>query len=140
MIPEVKKCLLLCNRCHKELHGNFWSLEEITQYKFTFCEKSYDFGCRVKAKQFQICKYCEVAFLAKNNKIKFCSVDCKSKGARTIVRPSKDELEALVWEVPSSSLGPLFNVSGKAIEKWCKSYGIKKPPRGYWRKKETNNI
>jgi hypothetical protein len=28
-----------------------------------------------------------------------------------------------------------FGVSDKAAEKWCKAYGIEKPPRGYWLKK-----
>lgn len=27
-----------------------------------------------------------------------------------------------------------FGVSDQAISKWCKCYGISKPPRGYWAK------
>lgn len=32
-------------------------------------------------------------------------------------------------------MGRDFGVSDKAVEKWCKAYGVEKPPRGYWVKK-----
>jgi len=56
--------------------------------------------------------------------------------ARTskIIRPSKEDLEKLVWEKPSTHIANDFKVSGSAINKWCKEYGISKPPRGYWTK------
>jgi hypothetical protein len=54
--------------------------------------------------------------------------------ARKVSRPSKEELEKLLWEKPTTQLAIDFGVSGKAIEKWAKSYGIKKPGRGYWMK------
>lgn len=47
---------------------------------------------------------------------------------------SKEELTKLVWEMPSSKLSKQLGVSDKAIEKWCKLYGITKPERGYWAK------
>ena len=53
---------------------------------------------------------------------------------RQVERPSKEELTKLVWEIPCSSIGKKYNLSDKAIEKWCKCYGITKPPRGYWQK------
>lgn len=54
---------------------------------------------------------------------------------RKVERPSKDQLEKLVWEESTVKLSKKFGVSDKAIEKWCKFYGINKPPRGYWAKK-----
>jgi hypothetical protein len=52
--------------------------------------------------------------------------------ARKVERLSKEELEKMIWEKPTTSLAKEFGVSGKAIEKWCKTYGVQKPPRGYW--------
>lgn len=49
-------------------------------------------------------------------------------------RPSKEDLQKLLWEKPTSQLAIDFRVSGKSIEKWAKSYGISKPSRGYWAK------
>ena len=28
-VEEIKKCVLLCSNCHKELHANLWDLEEL---------------------------------------------------------------------------------------------------------------
>ena len=57
-----------------------------------------------------------------------------------VARPFKEELEKLVWEKPTTQIAKEFGVSGKAIEKWCKAYGIEKPPRGYWMKNAYVNV
>ena len=49
-------------------------------------------------------------------------------------RPSKEELQRLLWEVPTTSIAKNLGVSDKAVEKWSKLYGLDKPPRGYWAK------
>ncbi len=59
---------------------------------------------------------------------------------RKVERPSKEELEKLVWEKPTAQICKDFGVSDKAVEKWCKTYGIEKPPRGYWVKKAYGKI
>lgn len=53
---------------------------------------------------------------------------------RKVDRPSREEMQRLVWEEPSSVLGPRLGVSDRMIGKWCQDYGIDKPPRGYWAK------
>jgi len=53
---------------------------------------------------------------------------------RKVIRPTKDELSKLVWEIPTMHISKKYGVSDKAIDKWCKGYGIKKPCRGYWNK------
>ena len=57
--------------------------------------------------------------------------------ARKVERPSKEDLQKLVWEKPTIHIAKDFGVSDKAIEKWCKAYGIQKPPRGYWAKQQS---
>lgn len=59
--------------------------------------------------------------------------------ARKVVRPTKEELANLLWEMPTIKIATQFGVSDKAVEKWAKSYGIDKPPRGYWTKKTAEN-
>jgi transposase len=53
--------------------------------------------------------------------------------------PPKQELEDLIWKIPSTQIAKKYNVSDSAIVKWCRKYGIKKPPRGYWRQQECLN-
>ena len=54
--------------------------------------------------------------------------------SRKVCRPTKEELEKLLWEIPTQKLAERFGVSDVAIAKWAKAYKIKKPPRGYWSK------
>lgn len=52
--------------------------------------------------------------------------------------PSKEVLEELIWKHPTTYIAKLHSVSDKAVEKWCKKYGISKPPRGYWAKQYSS--
>lgn len=61
---------------------------------------------------------------------------CAPISARKVEWPSKEELEKQVWEISTTKLAEKYGVSDNAIAKWCKNYGIEKPPRGYWRKRE----
>jgi hypothetical protein len=55
--------------------------------------------------------------------------------------PLKEDLEKLVWELPTLHVAKMFGVSDKAIDKRCKLLGIQKPGRGYWTKlKATQKI
>jgi Zn finger protein HypA/HybF involved in hydrogenase expression len=54
--------------------------------------------------------------------------------SRKVVRPSKEELEKFIETTPLETLGKNFGVSGNAVKKWCKSYGIKTKSPGYWAK------
>ena len=67
----------------------------------------------------------------------FCK-DCRVLIKPIIVTrcPTKEELEKLLWEKPTTKLAEQFGVSDKAVEKWSKKYGLEKPPRGYWAKKK----
>lgn len=40
----------------------------------------------------------------------------------------------MIWEKPVTTVGANFGLSGNAIKKWCKEYGIKTPPPGHWQK------
>jgi hypothetical protein len=55
-------------------------------------------------------------------------------------RPSKEELQKLLWEVPTTSIARNLGVSDKAVEKWSKLYGLAKPPRGYWAKRKAGTV
>jgi hypothetical protein len=56
---------------------------------------------------------------------------------RKVVRPSKEDLEKMVWEKPCEAIAKEFGVSGKAIQKWCELYEITKPSRGFWTKQKS---
>lgn len=70
----------------------------------------------------------------------YCSVQCSRLASRRAIRPSKEELEKLVWTKSTVQVAKDFGVSDKTIEKWCKLYGIEKPPRGYWAKEKHSKL
>ena len=109
IVLELRKCVLVCKNCHSEIHFGIRKLPE--NYK-VFNE--------------QYLEYKEL----RSNIIK----DFKPK--RKVERPSKEDLNILIWQVPMIHIGKKFGVSDNAIRKWCKSYGLSLPPSGYWNTKE----
>lgn len=85
---------------------------------------------------FSKCYECGRVFRRPRATSKCCSQSCgqKSRERKRRFDPSPEELQALVWEMPTLRVAELFGVSDAAVAKRCKKYSIKKPPRGYWMK------
>ena len=73
-----------------------------------------------------------------SKKSKVCP-KCYGLSNRKIVRPTKDELQKLIWEKPLIELGKQFGVSDSAVKKWCKNYGITDLPNNSYRQKIFHN-
>lgn len=74
-----------------------------------------------------------------NRPRRFCSAECYNKQQmRFEIR--KEDLEALVWSIPTTEIAKTLGVSDKAVSNRCKSLGIAKPPRGFWRKVKAGLI
>lgn len=80
----------------------------------------------------KLCVQCGKKFTSAFTRSSYCSYTCANIGSRKVRRPSKKDLTALVWEIPTVQLAKRLGVSDTAIAKWCKYYNISKPPRGYW--------
>lgn len=59
--------------------------------------------------------------------------------SRQQITIDKDELEKMVWAMPTTEVAKRLGVSDVAIGKKCKQLGIEKPPRGYWQKKNKKS-
>jgi len=53
---------------------------------------------------------------------------------RRCVHPDDVELSRLVEQYSVEQLGDRFGVSGNAVRKWMRQFGISGKPRGYWAK------
>lgn len=80
-------------------------------------------------------KYCSCGNIIKTRQAKTCP-KCFGKQNRKVNRPTKEELQDLLWKMPTTHIAQKYNVSDNAVGKWCKIYDIDKPPRGYWSKKK----
>jgi len=78
------------------------------------------------------CAWCHETFRAANAKQRFCSRACAAAHSaplrRQAERPPTKELLQLVQERGYETVGRMFGVSGNAIRKWLKAYGVDPPP------------
>jgi len=153
---ELTKCILLCANCHSEdHHANFEQKRlqaegELLEYRKNLLTRKLEIrteiSCSTCSKKIVILK----SKLGKNN---FCSKECciefKYSGAvesglvepekvkRKHLKPNMEELKVLLWKMPTVRIAERYGVSDKAVEKWAKKFGLSKPGRGYWAKKEA---
>ena len=125
---ELDKCILLCKNCHNELH--YLENEKIKS----------DFSVNIKFVKKCRCIVCNKEYVIKDKEQKYCSKQCASSALRKTVRPTEEKLKDMVWRMPTTKIAKIFGVSDKAIEKWCRTYKIEKPQRGYWQKKDNHLI
>jgi hypothetical protein len=93
------------------------------------------FITRPKKKNFNKTDLCKCG-IRKMHSSSECS-KCHILRRRKAERPTKQELQKLIFELPFTKLGEKFGVSDVAIKKWCKQYKITDfPPRGFFIRKE----
>lgn len=115
---ELKKCVLICANCHRELHSSIIDLEyknyltkSLKDIKYTWYKK--------------VCDNCSQDYHTKFEHQKFCSYRCSSIARRVVKRPSKEELlELLEQKTTWLALGKMYGVSDNAVRKWARKYGI----------------
>ena len=71
--------------------------------------------------------------MTSNSTQKYCSSKCVYK-KRTKFEISKEDLEIMVWSLPTKKVAEILGVSDVAVAKRCKVLGVSKPPRGFWSK------
>lgn len=94
-------------------------------------------GCWSKNRMTHRCVACGGPASSRLKRCKACHDADISLHGRKVVRPTKEELEKMVWDESVESIGRRYGVSGNAVHKWAKSYGIETPGRGYWAKKKA---
>lgn len=72
-----------------------------------------------------ICAYCNKAFKPRSKTQKYCSKYCARKGRSKVKkRPLPKTLKKLMLTNSIEKIGEMYGVSGNAVRKWCKRYGI----------------
>lgn len=75
----------------------------------------------------------EIITMTSNSTQKYCSSKCVYK-KRTKFEISKEDLEIMVWSLPTIKVAEILGVSDVAVAKRCRVLGVSKPPRGFWSK------
>lgn len=129
-LQEVKKCILVCANCHREIHaGLIQGTQKIECYNEELAQKELEKLNEIKTKKINFCKDCGKEISTRSVR---CS-ECARKYERKAERPNREELKALIRVKPFTQIAKEYNVTDNAIRKWCDS---EKLPRT---KKEINS-
>jgi len=117
-VNELKKCILLCNRCHGEVHDGISFIPE--KYE-TFNFEYENYLDKQKENMFDICPICNNKKSIHN---KTCSYQCAAKLAWTINWNNIDLKTMLLSGKSYSKIANELNISDVTIKKRCKKLGL----------------
>lgn len=123
-LTEIKKCILVCANCHREIHDGNYTAEELWQLQ-QYSEKIANEVRQEKinniSKTYYYCLECGKPIT--KNKTCLCS-ECVRKQKRVCDRPMREELKDLIRKYPFTTIAKTYGVSDNAVRKWCKSYNL----------------
>lgn len=117
IVQELKKCVLLCANCHREVESGVRSLPEDHA---SFDDNFTDYNI---FKPLAVCPVCSEKFRQGKTRQIYCSRDCYIvKKNEKSPRPSREKLDALLQTMSFEAVGRLYGVTGNSVRKWLKKY------------------
>ena len=125
-LEEVKKCILVCANCHREIHDGNYSMEQLfdyQQFNNDIAQQLIQERDNVLFGKQRFCSCCNkpITYYSKSGLCEQCS-----KATRRIVkdRPNRNELKTLIRNNSFAELSRQFGVSDNSIRKWCKAVNL----------------
>jgi hypothetical protein len=118
LVEEVKKCVILCCRCHREYHEG---LIEIPRNIPSFDKRLEDY--KEIARQ-ELLDPCPICGIMKNKHNVTCSTSCAAK-IRYSTNWNSVDLKKLYATIPVVKIAEMLNVSDAAVHKRLKKLGLK---------------
>lgn len=119
-MEELKKCILVCANCHREIHVGLITEELLPSFNEDRASEVTEQIKRLKTHQDKYCLKCGAVISSKATYCQKCDRELK----RTVERPSRTELKNLIRNTPMTQIGAMFGVTDNAIRKWCKAYDL----------------
>lgn len=120
IVNELKKCILLCANCHREVESGITALPE----QFDTFNEAYSTYKSPPVVYKNNCKQCSVEFIANEKNRKYCSPTCYNLATRKVNRPSKEELQKLIETTSWVQIGKQYGVKDNSVRKWAKLYKL----------------
>lgn len=114
IVEELRKCVLVCCLCHREIEAK---IRELPEEYAMFNEKYSDYSV---AKPRSICCVCKIEFNKNNTTQIYCSNKCAMFKKRKVQRPSNDEIYKLLETMSMEAVGRKYGVTGNSVRKWIK--------------------
>lgn len=125
-LDEVKKCILVCANCHREIHSGDYSIEYLFSHKI-FDEDIAQLLLKERDETLygkkHFCKKCGQQ-ITSDAKTGLCPT-CSAFERRVVKqRPNREELKDLIRSHNFTELGRMYGVTDNAIRKWCKKENL----------------
>lgn len=122
LMEEMKKCVLLCANCHREVHYSLRN--ENIVLKSSYDEnKGKEILSEIQKEKEKTEYFC----IDCKKKISYKAVRCQKCAElhnRIVERPEREILKKEIRELPFTKIGEKYGVSDNAIRKWCDSYNL----------------
>ncbi|MBR9705542.1 hypothetical protein GOV14_00755 [Candidatus Pacearchaeota archaeon] len=123
IIKEIKKCIMVCSNCHREIHSGMISQKQVKNiYQENFIEVMRKLDEEVqrwtnksKNKKNYYCVDCNKIIDKRAKRCAFCYNLNRKKN-----RPPKEQLLKEIKETNYCAVGRKYGVSDNAIRKWLK--------------------
>lgn len=131
---RLENLTVLCPNCHAktETYCGKNRVHEKSKWEDTTRKIS-------KSLKSKNCPTCSIEYQPRRDKQIYCSTKCSHKNLEIMSIEDLEKLKSLIWKLPKTKLGTIFNVSDRTIINWCKKYNILTPPRGYFINKKDLN-
>ena len=131
ILEEVDKTVLLCKVCHAEVEAGLHKCKEDQWRKDksrNLCSEYLLSRTGDTDKYFYFkCKQCNKDFVPQKTRLQYCSADCYYIAIRKCKRPTLDELQEMLSNMPWSAIARNYGVRDNTVRKWARKYGICKP-------------
>lgn len=122
-LNEIRKTVLVCANCHREIHEGLYSMEELYQKQIfddNVAQELRDAKAQLETKTVYYCAQCGKEI---SRGAKLCE-SCAHELRRKAERPTRAELKNLIRTTPFTKIGELYGVTDNAIRKWCDAEGL----------------
>ena len=118
---EVKKCILVCANCHREIHAGVIDCPTVSSYDEIKAEEIQKELDDFKTKTIHYCKGCGKIISAK---AEYCK-ECSNTEKRVVKeRPTRDELKQMIRLKTFTQIANEYMITDNAVRKWCDTYNL----------------
>ena len=126
-LAEVKKCVLVCANCHREIHYDGLAIPKEWKnfYNEVIADKLMNSLYRHEDFKDLPLNKCPVCGKIIRDGETYCSQECVHKAQRIVQeRPDRNSLKEMIRTMPFTTIGSKYGVTDNAIRKWCDDYGL----------------
>ena len=115
IVFEMKKCILLCANCHREVHENLISIpNHFQEFDESLLEKEDN---NYLIKNIKI-TYCPVCKNKKSNANSYCSLSCAASTKNKVNWDSVDLIDLIEnQKIPKTKIADMLKCSDQAVNK-----------------------